>query len=119
MVLDASAEDTKNGCMITHTMIVSFDQPLPDTDLDQYLKDIEQVMRDTGLVQSFAARRHLAIPGEEAIAALIATAVVQVGVADIDALAKAFAAPDTHEVIDRWQARYPYHVAWANHEPLA
>ncbi|MCG0288186.1 hypothetical protein [Streptomyces sp. PSAA01] len=105
--------------MIQHTMIVSFDQPLPDTDLDQYLADIERAMLDTGFVQSVAARRHLPVPGEEAIPALIATAIVQFGVADIDALAKGFAAPGLHEVIHRWQSRHPYKVAWANHEPLA
>ncbi|MEU9021485.1 hypothetical protein [Actinomadura sp. NPDC048394] len=105
--------------MIQHTMIVSFDRPLPDAELDQYLSDIERAMLDTGLVASFAARRHLPVPGEEAIPALIATAVVQVGVADTEALAKAFSAPGIHEVIEHWQSRHPYKVAWANHEPLA
>ncbi|ONI91983.1 hypothetical protein ALI144C_00195 [Actinosynnema sp. ALI-1.44] len=31
----------------------------------------------------------------------------------------AFAAPGLHEVIDRWQSRHPYKVAWANHAPLS
>jgi hypothetical protein len=105
--------------MISHTMIVAFDQPLPATELDQYLADIEQVLLETGLVQSVVTRRHLPVPGEEAIPALIATAIVQVALADIDALAKAFAAPGIGEVIDRWQSRYPYKVGWANHEPLS
>ncbi|GAA0636422.1 hypothetical protein GCM10010174_67610 [Kutzneria viridogrisea] len=105
--------------MIHHTMIVSFEQPLLDTELDHYLADIERVMLDSGLAQSVVTRRHLPIPGEEAIPALIATAIVQVAVTDIDTLAKAFAAPGMHEVIDRWQARHPYKVAWANHEPLS
>ncbi|WP_067566236.1 hypothetical protein [Nocardia acidivorans] len=105
--------------MIYHTMIVSFDRPLPDSELNQYLSDIEQVMVDTGLVQSFAARRHLPVPGEEAIPALIATAIVHIGVADMDTLAKAFTAPGLHEAIGRWQSRHPYRVAWANHEVLA
>jgi hypothetical protein len=104
--------------MISHTMIVSFDQPPPAAELDQYLTDIEQVLLDTGLVQTVVSRRHIPIPGEEAIAALIATAIVQVTLADIDALAKAFATPGIGEVIDRWQSRYPYKVGWANHEPL-
>ncbi|MFG2222241.1 hypothetical protein [Streptomyces sp. NPDC048644] len=105
--------------MINHTMIVSFDHPLPTAELDQYLTDIERVMLDSDLVRSVAVRRHLPVPGEEAIPALIATAIVQVAVADTDALAKAFAAPGMHEVIDHWQSRHPYRVAWANHEPLA
>ncbi|CAL9595760.1 hypothetical protein ACH4LN_16220 [Streptomyces albus] len=105
--------------MIQHTMIVSFDQPLPDAELDQYLADIERVMLDSGAVQSVATRRHLPVPGEDAIPALIATAIVQLSVADMDALAKAFGAPGVHEVIGRWQSRHPYKVAWANHEALA
>jgi hypothetical protein len=76
-------------------------------------------MLDTGFVQSVVARRHIPVPGEEAILALIATAIVQVGVADVDALAKAFTAPGIGEVIDHWQSRHPYRVGWANHEPLA
>ncbi|MCO5994224.1 hypothetical protein [Actinoallomurus rhizosphaericola] len=105
--------------MIQHTMLVSFDEPLPDAELDQYLADIERVMLDAGFAQSVVTRRHLPIPGEESIPALIATAIVQVTVADLDALAKGFTAPGLHEVIDRWQSRHPYKVAWANHEPLA
>ena len=105
--------------MINHTMIVSFDQPLPDAELDQYLADIERALLDTGLAQSVATRRHLPAPGEEHIPALIATAIVQVALADIDALAKAFTMPAIGEIIEHWQARHPYKVAWANHEPLA
>ncbi|MFF5564055.1 hypothetical protein ACFY7Z_18420 [Streptomyces sp. NPDC012623] len=104
--------------MINHTMIVSFDLPLPNPELDQYLTDIEQAMLDTGLTQSVVSRRHIPIPGEEAVPALIATAIVQIAVADSDALAKAFAAPGVHEVIKRWQSRHSYKVAWANHEAL-
>jgi hypothetical protein len=105
--------------MINHTMIVSFDQPLPATELNQYLADIERALLDTGLAQSVVTRRHIPIPGEEAIPALIATAIVQVALADTDALAKAFTAPGISEVIDHWQSRHPYKVGWANHEPLA
>ena len=105
--------------MINHTMLVSFEQPLPDAELDQFLADIEQAMLDTGLAHSVVSRRHLPIPGEEAIPALIATAIVRFTLADTEALAKAFGAPGVHEIIDRWQARHPYRVAWANHEPLA
>jgi hypothetical protein len=105
--------------MINHTMIVSFDRPLPAAELDQYLSDIERVMLDSGFVQSVVTRRHIPIPGEESIPALIATAIVQFTVADTEALAKAFTAPGIHEVIDHWQSRHPYKVGWANHEPLS
>ncbi|MFD8611763.1 hypothetical protein [Streptomyces sp. NPDC059631] len=104
--------------MIHHTMLVSFDEPLPDATLDQYLADIERALLDSGLVRSVAARRHLPVPGEEAIPALIATVVVQIAVTDTETLAKVFAAPGLHEVIARWRARHAYKVAWANHEPL-
>lgn len=105
--------------MIDHTMIVSFNEPLPDGELDRYLADIERALRESGLVQSVAARRHIPIPGEEAIPALIATAIVRIAVADVETLAKAFTVPALHEVIEHWQSRHPYKVAWANHEPLA
>jgi hypothetical protein len=104
--------------MINHTMIVSFDHPLPDAELNRYLADIERALLESGLVEAAATRRHLPVPGEEAIPALIATAIVQLALADIDALTKAFASPGLHEVIEYWQSRYPYKVAWANHEPL-
>lgn len=105
--------------MITHTMIVSFDQPLPDGELDQYLSDIKQAMLATGFAESVETRRHLPIPGEDAIPALIATAIVQVTLADLDTLARSFTAPELHEVIEKWQARHSYRVAWANHESLS
>ncbi|MBY8876321.1 hypothetical protein [Actinacidiphila acidipaludis] len=104
--------------MIQHTMLVAFDEPIPDTELDRFLQDIEKVMLDSGHVQSSSARRHIPVPGEEAIPALIATAVLRFGVADQEALAAAFAAPGAEEVIHHWQARHPYKVAWVNHTPL-
>lgn len=104
--------------MITHTMIVSFDQPLPDGELDQYLADIESVVLDSGVAESVRSRRHIPVAGEEEIPAMIATAIVQIVVADLRALEEAFETPGLEEVIGRWQARYPYRVAWANHEPM-
>ena len=38
----------ENRSMINHTMIVSFDQPLPDGELDRYLADIERVLLEIG-----------------------------------------------------------------------
>jgi hypothetical protein len=105
--------------MINHTMLVSFDEPLPEAELDQYLADIERVMLESGLAQSVATGRHIPIPGEEAIPALIASAIVQIAVTDLDTLAKAFTEPALHEAIEHWQARHSYKVGWANHEPLA
>lgn len=105
--------------MIEHTMIVSFDAPIPDADLDQFLSDIEKMMRDAGHVQTYAAQRHIRIPGDDRSPVFTATAIIKFGFADIDALNAAFALPDLEEHIQRWQARYPYKVVWANHAPLA
>ena len=105
--------------MITHTMLVRFDEPVRDAGLDQYLTDIEKATRATGALRSFATRRHLPVAGEEQIPAFIATVVVQLGVADLTALAALFAAPGVGEVFDRWRDRHSYQVAWVNHEPLS
>ncbi|AEN08432.1 MULTISPECIES: hypothetical protein [unclassified Streptomyces] len=105
--------------MITHTMLVSFTDPISDSDLDQFISDIEKSMRNTGVVETFSAQHHIPVPGEEAIPAFIATAVLQFGVADRDALVALFAAPGAGEVIHKWQARHPYKVAWVNHRTTA
>ncbi len=78
--------------MIQHTMIVTFANPIPDADLDQFLTDIEQVMRDSGLVTSAAARRHISVPAEQQIDRPLAAAIVQFAVADAEALDASFAA---------------------------
>lgn len=104
--------------MINHTMLVAFEDPISEEDLAEYVRDIERPMAKTGLVRSFAWRRHIAVPGEEHIPAFIATAVVKLGVDDKDALTQLFAEPGIGEVIDKWQARQPYRVAWVNHESL-
>jgi hypothetical protein len=101
--------------MITHTMLVSFEDPITDPELDQFLSDIEGTMKATDVVEEFSAQRHIPVPGEEAIPAFIATAVLQFDVADRDALAILFAAPGAGEIIHKWQASHPYQVAWVNH----
>lgn len=102
--------------MIKHTMLVSFDDHISDADLDQFLKDIESGMRATGVVRTFSAHRHVPIVGEDAIPALVATAVLHFGVDDRDALAALFAAPGAADVVHKWKADHPYRVAWANYE---
>lgn len=105
--------------MIQHTMIVSFTDPLPDAELDQFLKDIEQLMWDSGTIRTFAARRHIRVPADDHSPVFAATAVVQFGFADLDALNASFAAPGAEELIRRWKSRFPYQVVWVNHEPLS
>ncbi|MFJ2260226.1 hypothetical protein ACIOKD_18100 [Streptomyces sp. NPDC087844] len=48
----------------------------------------------------------------------VASAVVQLGLADLDALNTAFALPCIGEFIAGWQARRPYRAIRVNHEPL-
>ena len=105
--------------MISHTMIVSFTEAIPDADLDQFLKEMENLMRDSGLVQTFAAQQRLRVPADDHSPVFAASAIVQVGFADVDALNASFTVPGVEEFIGRWQSRSPYKVVWANHEPLS
>ncbi|MFS8197261.1 hypothetical protein ACLVWQ_01110 [Streptomyces sp. CWNU-52B] len=105
--------------MIHHTMIVAFDEPIPSDELDEYLKGLEELTMDTGAFQFFAARHHLPVPADDHAPVAVASAVVQFGLADLDALGAAFALPGVGEFIAGWQARRPYKAIWVNHEPLA
>jgi hypothetical protein len=105
--------------MINHTMILSFNEAVPDAELDQFLKEMEELMRNSGLIQTFAARRHLRVPADEHSPVFAASAIAAIGFADIDALNASFAVPGVEEFIGRWQSRYPYRLVWANHEPLS
>ncbi|MEV7802998.1 hypothetical protein AB0O28_08635 [Microbispora sp. NPDC088329] len=105
--------------MLNHTMIVSFDQPIPDAELDQYLKDIENLMLGSGHVQTLSARRHIRVPADDHSPVFVASAIVQLGLADLDALNAVFTVPGAEELIRRWQSRYPYKVVWTNHEALS
>ncbi|NEW76517.1 hypothetical protein [Streptomyces rhizosphaericus] len=105
--------------MINHTMFVQFTEPIPDADLDQYLADVEKATKNTGSLLTFAAQRHLRVPGEEQIPGFIATVVIQLGVTDLEALGALFVSPEVEAVFDTWRTRYPYKAAWANHETLA
>lgn len=105
--------------MITHTMFVRFTDEIPDEQLDQFLADIKKATEATGVVRSFAARRHLSVPGEETIPAFIGTVVVQLGVAELDAFATLFGEPAVGAAFDTWRGSNPFTVAWVNHEALA
>ncbi len=104
--------------MIQHTMIVSFNDPVPDADLDQFLADMEELMRASGQLKGFAARHNIRVPADDHSPVFAATAIVRFELADVEALNAAFQAPGLEDLIGRWQARYPYRVVWANHEPL-
>ncbi len=86
--------------------------------LDQFLKHIEKLMRDSGSVQTYAAQRHIRIPADDHSPVFTATAIVRFGVADVETLNATFALPGLEEHIQSWQARHPYKVVWANHATL-
>ncbi len=100
-------------------MLVSFAESISKTDLDQFLADIEAAMKDTGVVRKLTSYNHVPTPGEDAIPAFIATAVLNFTVEARDDLATLFAAPGAVEVIHKWQATHPYKVAWVNYEAHA
>lgn len=78
--------------MIHHTMIVAFDSPIPESELDRYLKEFEDLVMDSGLVESFAARHHIRVAGDDHAPVAIAGAVLQLRLADLDALNATFTA---------------------------
>ena len=104
--------------MINHTMIVSFTDTPPDAEIDQFLKEMEQLMRDSGLVQTFTGRRAIRVPGDDHSPVFAASAIVQIGYSGLDDLNASFTTPGLAEFIQRWQSRHPYKPVWANHEPL-
>lgn len=117
--MDFTKNDQFNGGMIHHTMIVAFDEPIPSGELDEFLKGLEELTVGTGAFQSFTARHHLRVPSDDHAPVAIASAVVQLGLADLDALNASFTLPGLGEFIGSWQARRSYKAIWVNHEPLA
>jgi hypothetical protein len=104
--------------MILHTMLVRFADEIPDAELDQFLADIRKRTEATGALRAFSAQRHLRVPGEEQIPAFIATAVVQLTVADLDGFGALLGDPAVGDVFATWRTRRPFDVAWVNHEAL-
>ncbi|MDT0610875.1 hypothetical protein [Streptomyces lancefieldiae] len=118
-VLDIREKPLFTGVMIHHTMIVAFDDPIPADVLDQYLKELEELVTGSGVVESFAARHHIRVPGDDHSPVAVASAVVQLRLADLDALNATFTMPGAVDLIRRWQGRCPYKAIWVNHEPLS
>ncbi|MFE2373721.1 hypothetical protein [Streptomyces sp. NPDC059398] len=105
--------------MIHHTTIVAFDNPIPTSDLDEYLTEFEELVRGSGVVESVTTRHHIRVPGDDHAPVAVASAVVQMRLTGLDALNAVYALPGAVDLIKRWQARHPYKAIWANHEPLA
>lgn len=117
--MDGGEKGLFSGLMIHHTMIVAFDNPIPSDELDQYLKEFEELVMRSGVVDSFAAQHHIRVPGDDHAPVAIASAVLQLRLADLDALNATFTMPGAADLIKRWQARHPYKTVWVNHAPLA
>ncbi|MEU5834917.1 hypothetical protein ABZ820_14755 [Streptomyces diacarni] len=118
-ILDGHAKRLFSGGMMHHTMIVAFDDPIPASELDQYLKEFEELVKGSGLVESVAARHHIRVPGDDHAPVAIASAVLQLSLPDLDALNATFTMPGAIDLIKRWQSRHPYKAVWVNHEPLS
>ncbi|MFF8597005.1 hypothetical protein ACF061_37460 [Streptomyces sp. NPDC015220] len=99
-------------------MIVAFDNPIPESELNQYLKEFEELVTGSGLVKSVAARHHIRVPGDDHAPVAVASAILQLCLTDLDALNATFTMPGAVDLIKRWQGRHPYKVIWVNHEPL-
>ena len=54
---------------------------------------MEQVVSDSGHGQTFAARRHIRVPADDHSPVFVATVVVRLDFADLDALNASFTAP--------------------------
>ncbi|WP_282085321.1 hypothetical protein [Streptomyces tendae] len=73
----------------------------------------------SGLVESVATRHHIRVPGDDHAPVAVASTVVQLRLADLDALNATFTMPGALDLIKRRQARHPYQAVWVNHEPPA
>lgn len=105
--------------MIQQTLFISFDEPLTGDGVVKALAGIETAIAETGLTQTLALRPHVAVPGEEDIPAFIGSAILQVGLADLNALGELFASTTVTQSFDDLRAQHPYKAAWVNHEPLS
>lgn len=116
--MDGREKGPFTGGMIHHTTIVAFDNPIPASDLDQYIKEFEELVMGSGLVESFAAQRHIRVPGDDHAPLAVADAILLMRLPDLDALNAAFTLPGASDLFERWQSRHPYKAIWVNHEPL-
>jgi hypothetical protein len=104
--------------MITHTLIYSFPAAMTEQDREQYFDEASAMMLGEGKASRFQHWAHQPLPGDRT-PVFAATNVAQVDFADLDALAAALALPALREFIDRWQARFPFKVVFANYGPAS
>jgi hypothetical protein len=103
--------------MVIHTLIYSFPSAMTEQDRKQFFSELEALMLDEGHASAFELRPHLRLPADQHAPVFAATDVAQIAFPDLDAVGAASALPALNEFIGRWQARFPYQLVWANHEP--
>jgi hypothetical protein len=103
--------------MVIHTLIFSFPSAMPEQDRKQFFEEIEALMLDEGHASKFEYRPHLPLPADQHSPVFAATDVAQIAFPDLDTVGAASALPALEQFIGRWQARFPYKLVWANHEP--
>jgi hypothetical protein len=104
--------------MIVHTLIYSFSADMTDGHREEFFAQVSDIMVEQGHADRVEHRPHLPLPADEHAPVFVAGSVLQVVFPDLDALAATSALPAMRDFIGSWQARYPYKVVWANHEPF-
>jgi hypothetical protein len=117
-VLDARPWRGFHEGMIIHTLIYSFPDTMTDQDREQFFRELETMMLGEGGATKFTYRSHLPLPNDAHAPVFAATDIAQLGFDSLHAIEEASALPALREFMVRWQARFPYNVVWANHEPL-
>lgn len=105
--------------MITHTLIYSFPPAMTEQDRKQFFDEVGEMLTGEGKASRFQHWAHRPLPDDDHAPVFTATDVAQFDFADMDALAAASALPALREFVGRWQARFPYKLVWANHEPAS
>lgn len=105
--------------MITHTLIYSFPPAMTEQDRKQYFDEVSAIILGEGKASKFRHWAHQPLPGGDHAPVFTATDVAQFDFADLDAVAAASGLSALREFISRWQARFPFKVVFANHEPAS
>jgi hypothetical protein len=101
--------------MITHTLIYSFPPSMTEQDRKQYFDEARAMMLGTGKASRLEHWAHQPLPGGDHAPVFAATDVAEVDFDDMDAATAALTMPVLREFLDRWQARFPFKVVFANH----
>ncbi|MCX4867423.1 aromatase/cyclase [Streptomyces sp. NBC_00257] len=104
--------------MICHTLIYKFAESVSAEDRDQFLKELSETVRSTGLSVGFDYRIHEWLPVDEKAIGMTGSAIAQIVCEDSETMRKFSELTSTHEFIASWRSRISYEAAYANHPPL-